>query len=234
MLENFIDEVERQRKRFTVYSPGGEADVADRLATRNVTVETRPLPPGDPDPFVAIHDDGRFVGVIALADLETLLAPPVVRPGDLEGLSEGYRVLMEVLDETLFGALDRRQLLAASREIEDRALRVGTGELRVGFQSLSAFESQVPVYRTLGTETDLALHVRGHPDWEPPDLANVTYHREAGALAPFWYLAFDGGDDPGQACALVARQRNGEYVGFWTYDPDMVGEILTTLRSAPG
>jgi len=234
MLENFIDEVERRRKRFIVYSSEAETDVVDRLATRNVTVETRPLPPGGPDPFVAIHEGGRFVGVIALEDLEMLLAPPIVRPGDPEGLSEGYRVLMEVLEETLFAALSRRQLLAASREIEDRALRVGTGELRVGFQSLSAFESQVPVYRTLGTETALTVHVRGRPDWEPPDLANVTYHREAGALAPFWYLAFDGGTDPDQACALVGRQRNGEYVGFWTYDPEMVEDILATLRSAPG
>lgn len=234
MLDAFIDEVERRRKRFTVYGPGDETDLADLLATRNVTIAIRPLPPGGPDPFVVIHDGEEFVGVLPLGDLESLLAPPVVRPGDPEDLSAGYRALMEAVDETLFAALDRRRLLAASREIEDRAHRVGTGELRVGFQSLSAFEAQVPVYRRLAADTDLELHVRGRPDWSPPDIENVTYHREAGSLERFWYLAFDGGDDPTQACALVARQRDGEYVGFWTYDPGLVAEILETLRGASG
>ena len=60
----------------------------------------------------------------------------------------------------------------------------------------------------------------------------MRYHRDDGAFPPFRYIAFDGGDHPGQACALVAREREDGYVGFWTYDPHPVGEILATVGGA--
>lgn len=232
MLDPFIEEVQGRRKRLRVYAHGDPPGIAEHLATRNVTVETKPLPAGGPDPFVTVLDDEEYAGVLTLADVERLLAPPIGEPGDLDDRSAAYGVMMDLLQEAVFTGLDRRQLLAASREIEDRALRVGTGQLRVGFQSLSAFESQVPVYRRLGTGTDLEIHVRGRPDWSPPTIENVTYHRDSGSLAPFWYLAFDGGDDVGQSCALIAREEADGYVGFWTYEPHLVGEILGTLTSA--
>ncbi|WP_312909344.1 DICT sensory domain-containing protein [Natronosalvus caseinilyticus] len=232
MLDTYIEAVERRRKWLTVYSDADATDLSDRLAARNVTVVHRKLPPHGPSPFVTIYDGETFVGAIGLETLEQLLEPPVIRPTDRTGLSEGYRALLEVLEETLFTALDRRQLLATSREIEDRAFRMGRGTLRVGFQRLSAFEHQVPLYRRLGEETNLEVHVYGRPDWEPPSLENVRYHRdEAGALAPFWCLAFDGGEDPMQACALVARERESGFLGFWTYDPGLVGEILEALEA---
>ncbi|MFC7240340.1 DICT sensory domain-containing protein [Saliphagus sp. GCM10025317] len=232
MLDTYIEAVEEGRKWLTVYSDDDSTDLSDRLAARNATVITRRLPPRGPPPFVTIHDGPTFVGAVSLETLEELLAPPVIRPTDRTGLSEGYRALLEVLEETLFTALDRRQLLATSREIEDRAFRVGNGTVRVGFQRLSAFEHQVPLYRRLGETTRLDIHVYGRPDWEPPSLENVRYHRdEESVLAPFWCLAFDGGEDPMQACALVARERESGFLGFWTYDTDLVGEILEALEA---
>jgi hypothetical protein len=234
MLDSFIEEVNGRRKRFTVYSAAGETDLADRLATRNVSVEHRPVPSQGPEPFVTIHDGPEFLGAVRLADLETLLAPPVARPGDRAGLADGYRALLDVLEETLFTALDRRQLLATSREFEDRALRVGTGTLRVSFQSLSAFEAQTGVYRHVAAESDLRIHVYGRPDWTPPTMENVTYHADSeGRLEPFWCLAFDGGTDATQACALLARERAEGFLGFWTYDSGLVADILATLEGAP-
>lgn len=136
-----------------------------------------------------------------------------------------------MLEETVFVALDRRQLLATSREFEERAFRVGEGTLRVSFQALSIFESQLPVYRQLGEETALEIYVYGEPDWTPPAIENVTYHHdEDGSLAPFWCVAFDGGGADSQQCALIARERDDEYTGFWSYDPDLVADILTTLQ----
>lgn len=232
MLEPYLQAVERRCKRFVVYG-ADDREVTDRLATRNVAVERRALPAAVPAPFVVVYDDGAFAGVLGFETLAELLVPPVIRPGDRTGLSDGYRVLLDVLAETLFSALDRRQLLATSREIEDRAFRVGRGTLRVGFQSLSVFETQTAVYRRLGAETDLSVHVYGRPDWTPPDIESVTYHLdEDGSLEPFWCLAFDGGGDDTQACALVARERADGYVGFWTYDSDLVEDVLSTLRAA--
>jgi hypothetical protein len=232
MLGKFIDAVDRQRKRFTVYSEAERPDLVDQLATRNVTIDHKQLPPDATDPFVAIREGDEFAGIIELDALETLLTPPVIRPGQPENLSKGYRLLLELLEETVFSSLSRRQLLATSREIEDRALRVSHGTLGVSFQSLSIFETQADLYRRLAEETELDIHIYGAPDWTPPAIEGITYHEDhEGTLGPFWCLAFDGGDLGAQACALVARDREDGYVGFWTYDPELVGEILSTLRS---
>lgn len=233
MLETYIDAALRRRKQFTVYSTADEPDIIARLSTRNVTVERKQLPPTGPPPFVSIRDDGVFIGALGLADLEQLVTPPIVRPDDQEGLTESYRALLDVLEETVFSSLDRRQLLATSREIEDRAERVGAGRLHVAFQSFSAFAGQLERYRRLGQETDLDIHIHGAPDWTPPPIQNVTYHPdETGSLAEFWCMAFDGGPNPTQACVLIAREESNGYVGFWSYDGALVAEVLTTLERA--
>lgn len=231
MLDRFIEDIERQRKRVTVYSSENQTDITEQLATRNVTVERRQLPSDRQEPFVTIHDDEEFVAAIALDDLQELLTPPIVRLSHQTGKTVGYPTVMDAFEETLFSSLERRQLLATSREIEDRALRTGRGTLRVSFQSLSAFESQIPVYRRLGTKTDLDIHIYGRADWTAPVLENVTYHRDRKEkLTQFWCLAFDGGDTPAQACALVARERDGRFEGFWSYDSTLVSDILSTLE----
>jgi hypothetical protein len=228
VFDGVLADVERRRKRLTVYAPT-ETDLASRFATRNVVVEHVPVPSGSPGPFVAVHDDDAFRGAVGLDTLETLLAPPVVRPGDLDDLSSAYRALFEVLDDAVFGALTRRQLLATSREIEDRAFRVGEGTLRASFQSLSVFESQAAVYRTLAGETDLEVHVYGRPNWTPAAVEGVTFHGHE-AVAPYWALAFDGGG-VGESCALLARERDDRFEGFWTYDPDLVTRILAEFEA---
>jgi hypothetical protein len=74
--------------------------------------------------------------------------------------------------------------------------------------------------------------VYGQPDWSPPAIENVTYHRDAdGTLAPFWCLGFDGGGDEMQACALVAREREDGYLGFWSYDPDDIGGVPASFEA---
>ena len=233
-LGDVLDAVERRRKTLTVYSAAGDEGLADQFATRNVTVEHRPLPEGSSG-FVVVRENEAFVGSLATNALAQLLSPPLVRPWDETLVSEGYRALFETLDETLFTSFGRRQLLLAAREIEERAWRVGHGTLRVGFQRLSAMGAQVPVYERLADETDLDIHVYGSDDWSPPEIESVTVHtEEAAEIGQFWLLAFDGGGDDDQACGLLAEERDEGFYGCWSYDPELVRELLAYLERTYG
>lgn len=227
MFDALFDEVQSHEKRFIVHTRDDEDGVSDRFANHQITVERRALPPGRPDPFVAIEDNGEFVGALGLDALEGLLEPPLVRPGDHEEISGGYRALFEVLDKTVFTALGRRDLLAVSREIEDRAFRGGQGTLRAAFQRLSAFEAQVETYRALAADTELELHIYGTDDWGPPAIPGISYHEIDGEVTRYWVLAFDSGPE---SCALVARAEAGRYAGFWTDDPELTDEVLAGLK----
>lgn len=230
MFGSLISGVGDRDTRFTVYRRGSETRVSRRLERLGIRVDYDELPPAGPEPFVVIEDDGEFTGALALSAFEALIDPPIVRTGVGEGISRPYRVLFEALDDTFFEALERRQLLAISREIEDRALRVGAGQFRVGFQRLSVFRSQVDVYTQLASETDLEIHVYGTEDWEPPEIPGIEYHVPSdGEAERYWFLAFDGGETDSQACGLVAREETDQYDGFWTDDPEVVENILAAV-----
>lgn len=235
-LDDLIAAVEGRRKYIVVYDREDDGDVVREFETRNVVVEHEPIPPGGPPGFVVIRDDGGFVGAIGITELDELLSPPIRKPWDEEFVEAGYRALFDVLDDTLFSSFDRRQLLAAAREIENRAWRVGRGTLRVGFQSLSAMRDQVPVYERLGDDTDLDVYVYGRRDWDPPEIPRVTVRAESNdEIGSHWFLGFDGGERAVDACALVAEERSpGSFYGFWTYDPATVEELLDYLRHTYG
>ncbi|WP_232833773.1 DICT sensory domain-containing protein [Saliphagus sp. LR7] len=202
------------------------------LANHGVAVESRSLPSGGPAPFIELKTDGEVVGVIGIEAVEGLLESPIHRPGDRSGISEGYQVLFDVLEKTVVSGMTRRELLAVSREIEDRAYRVGEGTLRVSFQTLSTFRSQADIYRTLATDTTLDIHIHGLDDWTPPTITGITYHTaKAERFEPYWVLAYDGGPTDNQACGLVAQEHSEGYTGFWTNDPALVEEITTTLTA---
>ena len=235
-LADFFDAVEARRGTITVYAPEEPAWVADQFATRNVTVDYERLPAGVSAGFVIVREGSEFVASVGLGEFQEILRPPIRRPWEAMPASSAYRALFDLLDDTIFTAFGRRQLLGAAREIEDRAFRVGNGSLRVGFQRLSALRVQVPVYETLGAETDLSIHVFGRADWEPPAIPNATVHAEsAPEIGDFWFLVFDGGDQPTNACALLAEERSpGEFYGFWTYDPGIVDDLEDYLASTYG
>lgn len=230
MFGSLITDLRNRDHRFTIYRSGDQPDIEAWLVDHGAAVDSRSLPPRGPEPFIEISTDGEVVGIIGIEAIEWLLEPPIHSPGERDGISEGYRVLFDVLEKTVFSGMTRRELLAVSREIEDRAYRVGEGTLRVSFQTLSAFRSQTAVYRTLASETALDIHVYGIDEWTPPEITGITYHTtEPERFAPYWALAFDGGAFDEQACGLVAREHANEYTGVWTNDPALVGEISRTL-----
>ncbi|NHN43157.1 histidine kinase [Halorubellus sp. JP-L1] len=234
MLDALFESVRESRKQFSVYAHADDAaDVDGLFAGHNVAVERRPLPPDGPPPFLVVEEDDEFVGAVGLETLEALLEPPRHRPSEsVPGISAAYRVLFEALDETVFAAMRRRELVAVSREIEERAYRVGEGTLRVGFQNLSTFRHQVGVYRGLASRSMLDVHVYGASDWEPPTIPGVSYHEYPDrSLEAYWVVAFDEGAPGGQTTALVARETADGYEGFWTDDPEMTREVTAALES---
>jgi len=203
-------------------------DFSERFAARNVDVTFRELPAGGPEPFVAVRDDAGFQGAVTVAALENLLAPPGVTGRDREGVSPAYGALLELLDDTVFASLSRRQLLATTREFEDRAWRVGAGVFHAGFQTVEEFEAQRSTYRRLAEETDLDVHV--HVAAPELDVSGVTVHPDSEYAAGYWFVAFDGPGDT--QCALVA-EKTGEddFEGAWTYNQELVARVLADLAA---
>ncbi|MEF8821022.1 MAG: DICT sensory domain-containing protein [Halovenus sp.] len=228
MFDPLLAEIQNQGRQFTVYEGDEESGIPSQFETHAVSVRQEELPPGGPAPFVVIEQDGEFAGALPVDELQKLIEPPIVRPGERTDVSEGFGVLFEVLDDTVFTAMNRKQLLAVSREIEDRATRVRTGTLRTSFQNRSRLEPQIELYRYLASHSDLDIHIYGIEPADASPIPGVTYHRGA-QLDRYWSLAFDGGDHESQSCALVARETPNGYDGFWTYDPVLVDEILSTL-----
>ncbi|WP_255169732.1 DICT sensory domain-containing protein [Natrononativus amylolyticus] len=235
-LRDFLERVEENRPELVLYTAADDPDVAELFSTRAVSLRTRSLPSVSSDGFLVIRADGEFVSSIGFRELREFLEPPIYRPWDDGLIGAGYCTLLEVLDDTLWYTLDRRQLLATSREIENRAWRVGTGTLVAGFQRPGALESQVPVYDRLSRETDLGVTVHCRADRAPSAIPDATVRVHASEeIGTHWLLAYDGGSDDLQSCALLAREREpGAYAGFWTYDPGFVAEILEYVRERYG
>lgn len=233
-LEDVFDELERRRQTVTVYASDADRVSIPRLVTRNVDVRYRELPVGSADPFLTVRRDGSFAGSLPLRDLGEFAEPPIGSVG-AEETGDRLSALLGLLDDTVFHSLTRRQLLATSREFEDRAWRVGAGQLRVGFQSPSALSAQRDVYERLAAHRDLTVRIYFDGEWDQDPIEGVRLHpSDSEEIGRFWFLAFDGGPDPDQACLLLARERDrdpGSYAGVWTYGGGTVQRVVDHLSS---
>ena len=224
-----IDRVSRRHKTITVHAPTVHPELVDQFGTRNATVVHRPLPPGEERGFVVVTERGEFLGSMSLDALDALTRPPIAPPWDRDiGLGRLY----DLLESTLFASFDRRQMLATAREIEDRAWRTGRGTLYAGFQRPAALAGQTGVYHQLAIGSSLDVHLFVQTDWSPPEVPGATIHaRSADEIGRYWFVLFDGGGDDDLKCGLVAEERSrGVYYGFWTYEPDLVDELLAYVR----
>jgi len=228
-LADAIDSARRRRKTVTLYSPDDSDPLAEALAVRNVDVERQPLPEWAPTEFLVVRGlDEEFEGSIGVAALQQFLGSDDRQPW-ASGQSE-VAAVFDFLDDAVFSSLDRRQLLAASREIEERAWRAAAGRLYTGFQTESAFAAQAEVYDRLADRGELSVRcfARGEGTRQGSRLRLVD--REA--VGDYWFVVYDGGGDDDRKCALVAEQRGSdEYTGFWTYDPETVDDLVTYLAA---
>lgn len=228
-LQSIVASVEANERILILSTPtdsrGLIEDVREYLDSQNVEVIHEVS--GNPEEEGAILKAGQdIVARVSLDAVRALIDPQIVRR---LGESVPYEPLLEALSDTTFTSYDRRQMLSASREIEDRAWRQGFGNLYAGFQRFSIFEDQREVYEQLA-ESELNVHVFAKPDVSPPDGQYITHSPEDFNIDRWWFVVYDGGDRESQASALLAEERSeGEYYGFWTYDPSLVDDILRTL-----
>lgn len=234
-LRQLLEEVAAGRKTVTVFAPERYDALESYFETRNIAVEHEDLPDDGSGGFVVVSEGGDFLGSIGADAVAELVSPSKTTFGT--DRSEATEVLFDLLADTAFVSLDKRQMVATAREIEDRAYRRGRGTLRTGFQSLSAMRAQREVYEALAEEPDLDVHVYGRPDWSP-DVPGATVHAEdAPEIGAFWFVAFDGGGDDRQASALLAEERapdSDTFRGVWTYDAEQVADIDDYLRDTYG
>ncbi|MFC6904547.1 DICT sensory domain-containing protein [Halalkalicoccus tibetensis] len=228
-LTELISGVEAHEKTLTVYNTDGDTvgELRERFADRNLVVESGTVETG-PDRFVVLGHEGEFLTAVGIDEL-------LARSGSERAGFGGdpYRPILDHLDETLFTSYGHREMLAASREIEDRAWRVGRGELHAGFQRLSTLRTQLDVYNALARRDGLAIHTYAIPDVEAPQGADFSVHLdESDEVASVWCVAFDGGGTDRKKCALLAEERSPRaFYGFWTYDPDTVDYVIDHLSS---
>jgi DICT domain-containing protein len=134
----------------------------------------------------------------------------------------------------------KRYLVGVSRMIEERARRVGRGELHTGFQSLARLDDERGTRRMYDAlaATDVDVHLYGVDDGGAADaLADqFTVHpAEAAELAESWFVVFDGGGVTDAAVSLLTEERDpGRYHGFWSRDVDLTGRIVRYLETTYG
>ncbi|MFC6941354.1 DICT sensory domain-containing protein [Salinirubellus sp. GCM10025818] len=240
-LSELIRGVEDHEKTLTVFNADPEAveAVEERFHDRNLTVRAERTESGRPRAFVVLssgdpeEEEEEFVTAAGLEDL--------IGEGDRTdpGFDDAsYRPILDHLDETMFTSYDTRQMVAASREIEDRAWRLGTGSLHAGFQYLSILEDQMDVYERLASKDGLDVHAYAYPDQEtvPVHDTDLTIHVERSReIETSWFVAYDGGGVDVNKCALLAEERDPRtFYGFWTYDPDTVDWIVEYLERSYG
>ncbi|WP_255196381.1 DICT sensory domain-containing protein [Halorarius litoreus] len=233
-LTELIEGVEAHEKTLRVFN--ADPEVVDTLRVqfgdRNLTVVGESTPSGQPSAFVVLSQDDEFVTAASVA--EVLVDDAEADPGFS---ADSYRPILDHLDETLFTSYDTQQMISASREIEDRAWRLGKGELHAGFQKLSILAPQMDVYERLAEKEGLDVHAYAAPDADVPRHdTDMTIHVErSDEIRRSWFVVYDGGGVDVNKCALLAEERESRaFYGFWTYDPDTVDWLVDYLGKAYG
>jgi hypothetical protein len=234
-LHDVVASVEAREKTLSLLNPR-DADLAgalaEYLADLNVAVAVARTDTGEPRDVAVLTRGDELLASTECAALAGLVDETAPGPDGLGVDDAAADAVLSHLKETTFTAYDRAEMTAVSREIEDRAWRVGSGTLLAGFQTTSVLAGEAETYRNLATE-GLDVHAFAAPDGADVDVADVTLHVEdVPEIRDSWFVVFDGGGVRGQECALLAEARGeNAYYGFWTYDPSVVERIYDHLAA---
>jgi DICT domain-containing protein len=241
-LIELIAGVEAHEATLTVFNadPAVTDELREYFTDRNVRIVDEQTASG-PEEFAVLSRDGEFVAAVTVGEL----LPG--RDGDESGASRDGteadeatervgKPVLDHLDETMFTSYSRGDMVAASREIEDRAWRVGDGELHAGFQTLDVLSGEADTYDLLGEKANLDVHAYAAAEGDAPETGHYTVHTgQSAELRETWFVAYDGGGYDDAKCALLAEERTpGEFYGFWSYDPETVDYIIDYLTERYG
>ncbi|MFP8958122.1 DICT sensory domain-containing protein [Natrialbaceae archaeon A-CW3] len=236
-LADAFGRVERRQKTLEVYTADDavRSELERQFSTRNVQIVHHAFPSKTDLGFVVVRDsNGEFRAALGLEKLEAIISPEIEPPWELSDLDSAD--VFDFLDNTIFTTYDRRQMLAATREIEERAWRTDSGTLYAGFQTSSAFGKQATIYDRLDHDSNVSVRVFIEDDTpfaiESGSSLEVTTS-VGSEIGEHWFVLFDGGPTDRNASGLLARERKpGRYYGFWTYEPEFVDEIMTYIQTA--
>jgi hypothetical protein len=247
-FSRFVEELETERRELTVLNRAERGPVYDLLEKTfargqdNVVVREAETPSGRPKNAVTCSDGDRTLAASDLAavrDAVLLVNSDVYTTGTRPlGAIATPEVLVEMAETRLFaeGYPDPKKqkvlLVEMSRYIEQRAWRVGDGELHSAFQTLSRIDDESgtrEAYERLA-DTDLDVHVYGAPDWEPT-MDVVAHGHEDPALRRAWFVAYQSPRDPERSIALVAIDvGQNRWEAFWTHRPELVSAVVAHAR----
>jgi len=233
-LRDSIECIRRHEKELRLFNVDGTDAIRETLGaffeTQNVRIVVDRTASGRPEDIAVLSDATEVLAVVDMSLLRELVEDVPAGTGQL-GIADGeYEDVLRYLKETTFRSYDTEQLLFASREIEDRARRVGRGSIHAGFQRCSVIATQRSVYTDLARR-GVSVHAYGVPDATPPDLGPGHVHAvPTDEIAKTWFVVFDGGGNDTQKTALLAREHDGgRFDGVWTYDPGLVDHVLGHL-----
>ncbi|ELZ97944.1 hypothetical protein C440_01813 [Haloferax mucosum ATCC BAA-1512] len=229
-LSELIAGVAASEKTLTVFNPDDDTveQLAAHFADRNLSVVPAYADEG-PSNFAVLGSGDTFHTAVSVDDI--LKQPEDVHPGFER---DSYAPILDHLDETLFTSYGREKMLSATREIEDRAWRVGAGELHAGFQLGDNLEPQLETYRRLGGRDQLSVHAYIYPEGDIPAADQFQLHlSRSDEIRNSWFVVYDGSGVADYKCALVAEEPEpgAGFSGFWTYDPSTVDYIRNYLAS---
>ena len=231
-LRQLVGAIRSRERELAVFNAGDvdrlRRELAASFETQNVRVTTRRTPSGRPTDVAVLSTDDEVLEVVDAGFLRDFLDHD---PSGIGVADAAYADLLRHLKETTFTSYDTERMLYTSREIEDRARRVGRGRIHTGFQRCSVVVGQRAIYADLA-DRGLDVHAYGVPDATPPDLDGVRLHAsDTDEIAATWFVVYDGGGDDAQKTALIAEERGDDaFYGAWTYDPAIVDAAVDYLE----
>jgi hypothetical protein len=234
-IRDSIEYIRHREKELRLFNVGPTERIDEELRayfeTLNVRITVGRTTSGKPEGVAVLSNATEVLALVDVASLRELLEDAPTGAGQF-GITDGkYEGILRHLKETSFTSYDTEQLLYASREIEDRARRVGRGTIHAGFQQCSVMAEQRSVYTDLARR-GVSVHAYGVPDATPPDFGSGHIHAvSTDEIAETWFVVFDGGGDDMQKTALLAHEHDeNAFYGTWTYDPGIVDRVLAHLN----
>lgn len=238
MMEDLLEHLRERSWTLTMYNYAGPADRLDTIrrsfAAQGVTVRTVTDQDG-PTNVCLFHQGEELVATTTVDELGVARGEEGAGEDPIERAFGGTDPFSAV-DVPFEGSptvtatprADYRKMVGISREFERQALRRRSGTIRAGFQYLSTLadsERTRSVYERLA-EAGLDVAVYGTPDTSP-DVSFEVVADDDEAFVDYWFVIYDGGDDPEWQGALVAREiEQNTYEAFWTVDPTLTDELL--------